>query len=490
MATFISQRWPLPSAFFFFLLSFTSSLFAVSTSSPSYIHQRGLLQSNSPRNIETHFPFVDTPELKKPPETTPPLSPPPNSPPLSPSNPSISPPPSQVQVTPSTVSTSVAKAVVATAASTLVVAGVFFFFLQRYTLARRRRLSDESRRTGMNSHHRHETAVSYDAFELLHGNLKGLIVDENGLDVLYWRKLEGGGGGARRGFRKEVLGGRPDDQEKRESGKSVLDLNSDHGLKIQSGKSASRVAAEPRDHRIFLSAPRPSSEYSNSSSKIQSESGYPDHISSHPSSAFSNSSSGIQEESKVPNGIFPRHGLNSSINSSQIQPEIRDPNQISSPAGMVATTNVMYTRPTSIPPSLLPKSDPPPPPPPPQPPRAPPPPVITVNKTPAPPPPPPPTAIKKNPMPPPPPPRAGGLKPPPAPPLASKGKMSSINMSEPSSMDSSKETGAEPMKLKPLHWDKVVANPDHSMVWDKIGSGSFRYFSLPFHDSIFFFIKT
>ncbi|KAL0342766.1 UNVERIFIED_CONTAM: Formin-like protein 8 [Sesamum calycinum] len=31
------------------------------------------------------------------------------------------------------------------------------------------------------------------------------------------------------------------------------------------------------------------------------------------------------------------------------------------------------------------------------------------------------------------------------------------------------------MKLKPLHWDKVIANADHSMVWNEINDGSFRF---------------
>lgn len=447
----------------------------------------------------------------------------------------------------------------ATAASTFVAAGVFFFFLQRYTVARRRRLFDESRKSDMNSQHRAETTVSYDAFQLLHGNLKGLIVDENGLDVLYWRKLEGGGSGdGRRGFRKEVLGSRPN-EEKRESGNVNSDhgvkiqsgrqvspvspeprdsrihvsslpnskhsnsssqiqseskdpvqifarpssgssnsssriqeeskvsngnMNSGHGVETQSGRQASRVSSEPRDSRIYLSSP-PSSKYSDSSSQIQSESEEPVQIFARPSSESSNSSSRIQEESKVSNGNFPHHSLVSSNNSSQVQ-EMRDPNRISSATSMAATTNVMAMAgpriPVPIPPLPLSKSEPPPPPP--QPPRAPPPPVVAVNKTPVP-PPPPPMANKKNPMPPPPPPRAGGLKPPPAPPSASKGKVSNTNMSEPSSMDSAKDSSAGQLKMKPLHWDKVVANPDHSMVWDKIGGGSFRYLSLPFHDFYF-----
>lgn len=34
-----------------------------------------------------------------------------------------------------------------------------------------------------------------------------------------------------------------------------------------------------------------------------------------------------------------------------------------------------------------------------------------------------------------------------------------------------KEAG---IALKPLHWDKMTPDSDHSMVWDNIGDGSFR----------------
>jgi hypothetical protein len=36
------------------------------------------------------------------------------------------------------------------------------------------------------------------------------------------------------------------------------------------------------------------------------------------------------------------------------------------------------------------------------------------------------------------------------------------------------ETSSSEVKMKPLHWDKVNTNLDHSMVWDKIDRGSFR----------------
>lgn len=36
------------------------------------------------------------------------------------------------------------------------------------------------------------------------------------------------------------------------------------------------------------------------------------------------------------------------------------------------------------------------------------------------------------------------------------------------------EGDATKTKLKPFFWDKVLANPDHSMVWHQIKSGSFQ----------------
>lgn len=142
------------------------------------------------------------------------------------------------------------------------------------------------------------------------------------------------------------------------------------------------------------------------------------------------------------------------------------------------------------PPPPVAKSPPPPPPPP-------------VAKSPPPPPPPPPPPVAKSPPPPPPPPLLGkfppaapsrtnpSLKPPPVPPA--KGYMSALpppapkisgTSSKASSSDYGKsasrstENGQDDVKawpkLKPLHWDKVLANPDHSMVWDKLTEGSFR----------------
>ncbi|KAK6946837.1 Formin, FH2 domain [Dillenia turbinata] len=122
---------------------------------------------------------------------------------------------------------------------------------------------------------------------------------------------------------------------------------------------------------------------------------------------------------------------------------------------------------------------PPPPPPPPSHPPAPPPP-----RPPAPPPPrtggshpgPPLPGIKAGARPPPPP---KGSLPPPRPP-GPPGLGS--NTSQPSSSDpnafgevKSHAESAPKTKLKPFFWDKVLANPDQSMVWNQIKSGSFQF---------------
>ncbi|GLT63375.1 hypothetical protein SLA2020_359450 [Shorea laevis] len=47
------------------------------------------------------------------------------------------------------------------------------------------------------------------------------------------------------------------------------------------------------------------------------------------------------------------------------------------------------------------------------------------------------------------------------------------NSKQPGESSSGAENGQ--VKMKPLHWDKVNTNADHSMVWDKIDGGSFRF---------------
>jgi hypothetical protein len=58
------------------------------------------------------------------------------------------------------------------------------------------------------------------------------------------------------------------------------------------------------------------------------------------------------------------------------------------------------------------------------------------------------------------------------PPAAPKGKG---NMKEGIIGESSRDKGGGQTRLKPLHWDKVAADVDHSTVWDQINDGSFRF---------------
>ncbi|KAJ4830876.1 hypothetical protein Tsubulata_045146 [Turnera subulata] len=93
-------------------------------------------------------------------------------------------------------------------------------------------------------------------------------------------------------------------------------------------------------------------------------------------------------------------------------------------------------------------------------------------------PPPPPPPAKAGPSPPPPP---GGAGPPPPPrPLGSRPPPPMpIGAKVPRPPSGSRLRGVEvdapKTKLKPFFWDKVLANPDNSMVWHQIKSGSFQF---------------
>ncbi|CAN4103438.1 unnamed protein product [Withania somnifera] len=85
-------------------------------------------------------------------------------------------------------------------------------------------------------------------------------------------------------------------------------------------------------------------------------------------------------------------------------------------------------------------------------------------KPPAPSPPPPPKVLPPNP------PKPGNF-PKPLPLGAHQGECSSGDEGS----DSLHEPDAPKTKLKPFFWDKVLANPDHSMVWHEIKAGSFQF---------------
>ncbi|KAJ0267104.1 Formin-like protein 5 [Hirschfeldia incana] len=118
----------------------------------------------------------------------------------------------------------------------------------------------------------------------------------------------------------------------------------------------------------------------------------------------------------------------------------------------------------------------------PQPPAPAPPPMPTSGGPPRPPPPAPPPGGSGGPKPPPPPGGSGGPKPPPPPgpkgprppPPMSLGPKAPRPSSGPAK-SSDGDGGAPKTKLKPFFWDKVQANPEHSMVWNDIRSGSFQF---------------
>ncbi|XVF84874.1 hypothetical protein PTKIN_Ptkin17bG0074100 [Pterospermum kingtungense] len=326
----------------------------------------------SPQNIEVFYP------TQVPPPSPQPISPIPGRLPLP--VPISQPPPPPSSSNDNTNST-IAKAVAATAASTILIAGIFFFFIRRYVLARRKR-----ERVG-DSSQGGQPRVPPDDFTRANGNIKGLIVDENGLDVLYWRQLEDGENKNR--FAKEVLHSPKDEEE-----------GGGRGM-VRKGSRSKKV--EPV-HEIPLLRGKSST--------------------SHVPPPVDDDSS----ESLSPLSPRPSHGIVLRA------VEKREP-------ALPIQSNKSPTTPS--------------PPPPPAPPK----------RTPAPPPPPVPA---KAPAPPPAPPKAGSavtsLKPPPA----ARGR-------DESSGDGAAENGDNQVKLKPLHWDKLNKNVDHSMVWDKINGGSFRF---------------
>ncbi|KAE8722653.1 Formin-like protein 4 [Hibiscus syriacus] len=369
----------------------------------------------SPQNIEVFYPT----------QTPPPVSPIPEATPLD------SPPPSTSSSSGNDSNRTIAKAVAATAGSTIVIAAVFFFLIRRYVLARRGR---EGTRDSS------QPRVPPDEFGRVNGNIKGLIVDENGLDVLYWRQLQNGG--TINGFRQEVLHVTKDEEEEEGGGmvrkgnrsKKVEPANE---IPLLRGKSSTSHVPPPEDEdssgNTSPSTPPPSSHgialkaVEKREAPVQSKSGPP-----------------------------PRsHGI--VLTAAE---KIEAPVQSKS-APQPSSQGVVLKAVEKIEAPVQSKFSPPPP----MPPQPPP------NRTPAAAPPPPPPVPAKGPAPPPPPSKkAGGsvttLKPPPpATDKSGSGK----------SGESSGDSDNSQVKLKPLHWDKMnKKNADHSMVWDRINGGSFK----------------
>ncbi|XP_010552617.1 PREDICTED: formin-like protein 4 [Tarenaya hassleriana] len=384
MAAIFLQPWP-------FLLHLTIVFFFCISLLPS----PSFSQSDSPQNLETFFPDD---ALAPPPPPQPNLR--------SPSAPS---PPQKS----SSNRAAITRAVLITAASTAVVAAVFFFLFQRFVVARRRRdrvAAESAVRPGPPPP---EAALAREGLTRFDRNVKGLIVDEDGLDVLYWKKLQRGQSGS---LRKEVM---------------------------------NREGEEGEDKKVIYYKNKKKSEPVSEIPLLRGKS--------------STSHSVIHHENYRDNSTRPSPPVKfkslsfNTVDSSETESSPPPPPP-PSPLPMPAKRGSSAPAPPPPPPLPIPvKQDSPanaPPPPPPLP--------IPVKRDsplPAPPPPPPlPIPVKRD-SPLPVPPSTVSSKPPPAP----KG----------SSAEEGSSNGQ--VKLKPLHWDKVNPDSDHSMVWDKIDRGSFRF---------------
>ncbi|XP_061360806.1 formin-like protein 8 [Gastrolobium bilobum] len=380
-------------------------------------------QTSSPQNIETFYP-IEFPEPV--PITQPPT------PQASPPSPGLR--PVAASTTSSSSNSKIVLTVAATAASTLAVFGLIFFLFQRCFRAKRRKEIPNT------------VVPQINVFERMEGNVKGLIVDEDGLDVVYWRKLECKT--SDKGFQKEVLPSSKNKEEDDHEGNQGKRYGPIQEIPLLRGKSStSHMSIFPEESYTIMRIPPPS----------------PLHVFSE---SVGVATKGLQKPPDSPTQIFaPPPPFSSpkppSISLSSIP-------KMTSPA------------PPPPPPTILDRKSqapPPPPPPPPIPDRKspappPPPPPIPSRKSPAPPPPPPPIPHRNTPAPPPIPAKKSPAPPPPPPSKA--GGLKSSSKPPPTPIEKSITTGNDQVKLKPLHWDKVNTNLDHSMVWDKIDRGSFR----------------
>lgn len=306
----------------------------------------------------------------------------------------------------------IATAVAATAGAMLFIGGVFFYFFKKLAHARC------CRRHKVAASFDRESRVNHDDIKKIGGNVKGLIVEENGVDILYMMDIEG------RQLITEFSNTRfnpsfEDDEEKR------IDVMVQRKSKIFKHQEIPMVYESPMltGHEDLV---KPVSQV-------------------------------LTMPSSVSASLITRKHM---PQSPQLPPPL---------SALPQPSPIIIEEKTQLPPPLPPPTLPPPPPPP-SPPRK------EVPK--APPLPPSPSMFGKGAAPssdPPPLPSDSGsissLKPPPAP----KGKANIKNNKKSKVEESSREKDGSQTRLKPLHWDKVVANVDHSTVWDQINDGSFRF---------------
>ncbi|MED6175876.1 hypothetical protein PIB30_082401 [Stylosanthes scabra] len=398
------------------------------------------------QNIETFYP-IETPQEPPLPTINPEESPP-----------SPSPSPSSSSSRNSSSNSKVAKAVAATAVGTLTVCGIVFFLgLMCFRAKKKHDITNTATTTTTTSatHRDHRNVVvplpqtqsQVSVYERMEGNIKGLIVDENGLDVVYWKSLQDGGKNS-----KEVLGNNShknkeekDHEEyyyqRKKSESNVQEIPLLRGLSSSTSSHLNIFPVEPYTiMKIPPPAPPPPINGDHKLDFVSNSEAKPPSISS----------------SSTPTPLSPSTPrIQDRKSSAPAQPQPPPP-----PPPPISKSQAVPPRPPAPVPERKSQAPPPPPPPPPPP--------ITVRKSQAPPPPPPPIPSRKGL-----PPKGVNLKssskPPPtpieAPSNSKRGKSKDEVMHE---------TGNGQAKLKPLHWDKVSTNLDHSMVWDKIDRGSFR----------------
>ncbi|GAB4839899.1 hypothetical protein Ancab_020608 [Ancistrocladus abbreviatus] len=355
-------------------------------------------QSNSPKNIETFYPYTYRPSPADPPASPPPISPTltPSEPPISPPQPPRGDPPSKKAIF---------TAVGVTAASTFVLAAAFLFLCGKYMRARQMNGNKGAGATASARPTKRLTTLPPSEFARFDGNIKGLIVDENGLDVLYWKKLDG----------------------------------------IQKKSSYRREGSDQQNNgKATFSRGRSSTSYN----QVHPEANYQTNIAM-PASSMGMS---FQAVGKPESG----QTLKTSLDSTPAAP------LPPSASPVLAIQREKSHSKMPPPPSLPPTTSPPPPPPPP--------PIPKKNPT----PPPPPSIPKKNPTPPPPPPPRPDGSAAPKPPSATR-QTNGNKTGDSISGEGTSGSGNDKVKLKPLHWEKVNIDTDHSMVWGEIERGSFKY---------------
>ncbi|CAJ2647745.1 unnamed protein product [Trifolium pratense] len=397
---------------------------------PTFYCHTNLSQS---QNIEIFYP-IETDEQPKPTQPSPIPIPIPSS-------------------TKSSSNSKIVTAVAASATGTLVLSALIFFFVMKCFRAKRRNVVIvNNNNTSSLDHGNGMPQVK--VIEKMEGKIKGLIIDEDGLDVVYWRKLED------QNSNKDLQKGGP-------KKKQYYDHNhneENQGKNLESSRKKSRENQE-----THLLRGKSSTSHMNI---FPQESSYtimkitppapPPIIPTQPFSLDLLPSS--PKRLKPPSTSFSSIPKHSNPFVSSI------PNMTNDETPVISDDRMSQKPQPPPPPPPIPdrKSSAPTPPPPPPP--------IPDRKSsaPAPPPPPPPIPNRKSsatPPPPPPPPVTGGKSPAPPPPPKTGGlKLKSSSKPPPIPI----ETSSSEVKMKPLHWDKVNTNLDHSMVWDKIDRGSFR----------------